>query len=74
MFVAAACGGPAKPAPEKPVKQPDVVTPPPKAKTAAEQFMEQCHDDVVAARTLGPLRPRIRNWPGRRPATEDGPS
>ena len=26
----------------------------------------------IAARTTGPLRPRIQNWPGRRPAAEDG--
>ncbi len=26
----------------------------------------------IAARTTGPLRPRMQNWPGRRPAAEDG--
>jgi hypothetical protein len=26
----------------------------------------------AAARTMGPLLPRLQNWPGRRPAAEDG--
>lgn len=26
----------------------------------------------IAARTCGPLTPRLQNWPGRRPAAEDG--
>lgn len=26
----------------------------------------------IAARTTGPLRPRMQNWPGKRPAAEDG--
>ncbi len=55
ILAAASCGGPSKPAPEKPVKQPDVTPPaPPKAKTLAEQFTDQCHGDVVAARALLP--------------------
>lgn len=28
----------------------------------------------VTERTIGPLTPRLQNWPGRRPATEDGGS
>jgi thimet oligopeptidase len=54
LVAAAACGGSSTPAPEKPVKLPEVTRVPEKPKTAAEQFLAQCHGDIVAARDMLP--------------------
>jgi thimet oligopeptidase len=59
LLAAAACGGPSKPAPEKPVKP--VVTQPPapapapaQPKTVAERFVAECKGEIAAARAVLP--------------------
>ena len=54
LLAVAACGGPKKPAPEKPVKPAVTTTQPEQPKTVAEQFVADCKGEIAAARAILP--------------------